>query len=84
MSHENCTSVHDLLYEYVDKQWCGCCDEVKNFQQVMGLLQEHLAHCLDSQRSVDAELHVRQILRQACAENAPESLRMRVVSVVSG
>ena len=82
MSQRDCRSVHNLLYEYVDKQWCGCCDEIENFQQVMGLLQQHLTCCPECQRSVDAEVHVRQVLRQACTENAPESLRMRVVSVV--
>lgn len=47
-------------------------------------LRAHVRTCPYCSRVADAERHLRQILRSRCAEQAPDSLRERVLRQLSG
>lgn len=47
-------------------------------------LTEHVRTCPHCSRVADAERHLRAILRSRCAEQAPDSLRERVLAKLSG
>lgn len=46
-------------------------------------LAEHVATCQHCSRVADAEVHLREILRSRCAEQAPAELRARVLGRLS-
>ncbi|WP_172119699.1 mycothiol system anti-sigma-R factor [Actinomyces faecalis] len=46
-------------------------------------LAEHVARCEHCSRLADAEVHLREILRSRCAEQAPPELRARVLGRLS-
>ena len=46
-------------------------------------LAEHVATCEHCSRVADAEVHLREILRSRCAEQAPAELRARVLGRLS-
>lgn len=46
-------------------------------------LGQHVAGCAECSRLADAEKHLRDIVRSCCAEQAPEQLRLRVLTSLS-
>lgn len=46
-------------------------------------LRAHVASCEHCSRIADAEVHLREILRSRCAEQAPPELRARVLGRLS-
>lgn len=69
---------------------CTACDELEKFlfqyadgeldQDQAHHLREHVAHCPHCKNLVDAEMHVRELIRRCYFEHAPSSLRTRVIS----
>ena len=47
------------------------------------LMLEHSAHCDQCGPAVDAEIRLRELVRRSCAEQAPESLRLRVTTLTA-
>lgn len=75
MNDHDCTC-NDLLarlFEYLDAELES--SEVEK-------LKYHVAHCPHCTEVEEAERHVRDIIRRCCAEQAPESLRLRVMSQI--
>lgn len=46
------------------------------------LIRAHIETCDPCTEAADAEVHVRELVRRACQEKAPEQLRIRIVSQV--
>lgn len=66
-----CDEAIDRLFEYLDAEL----PEPDCLR-----LAAHLAVCDGCLDAASAEKHVRDLLRRSCAESAPETLRVRVVS----
>lgn len=75
MSEHDCTcnDWRSHLYEYLDA-------ELESAEAAR--LRLHAEHCPDCTDAEEAERHVRDIIRRCCTEQAPESLRMRVMSQI--
>lgn len=69
-----CDEALDRLEEYLDHET----SEVDTSR-----LQVHLAECASCLDEADYERRLRALLRRSCAEVAPETLRMRVVSQIT-
>ncbi|MDO5720526.1 MAG: mycothiol system anti-sigma-R factor [Actinomycetaceae bacterium] len=69
---------------------CSSCDELVDFfyEFTDGELDEHAlqrmrAHVHECERCadlVDVEMHIRDLIRRCCAQQAPSSLRSRVIT----
>ncbi|MGI6785090.1 MAG: mycothiol system anti-sigma-R factor [Gleimia sp.] len=73
---EKCTPCEQLdkfLFEYTDGELDT--DRTKS-------LEKHIDNCPYCRDRVDAELHVRELVRRCYFEQAPSSLRTRVISRV--
>lgn len=68
-----CDDIVDQLFEYVDRQL----SEVQESR-----LNAHVSGCLECAERTEAESHVREILRRCCQEQAPSTLRARIVSQI--
>lgn len=67
----SCAEARAHLEAFLDHE----CDE-----GLVERLTEHVRTCPQCSRVADAERHLREILRSRCAEQAPASLRERVLS----
>lgn len=74
-----CQELLDHLYELVDA------DEDAIDGRSRALLAAHAALCPSCRDAVDAERHVRDLVRRCCGESvhAPAALRVRVVSMTT-
>ncbi|AZN29926.1 mycothiol system anti-sigma-R factor [Flaviflexus salsibiostraticola] len=70
-----CAEVRDHLFELLDR-------EMEDAE--MGRLRAHADSCPDCTEAAEAERHMRQIIRRSCQEPAPASLRVRVVTHLTG
>lgn len=70
----SCAEARAQLDAYLDKE----CD-----QALYERLARHVATCDHCQRIADAEVHLRDIVSKACAEQAPRELKERVLSQLS-
>lgn len=68
---ESCDELIDFLYEYTD----GELEE-----QVLKRMREHVRECARCSDLVDAEMHIRDLIRRCCTQQAPSSLRARVIT----
>ena len=66
----NCAEMAERLYEYLDRELSA--EEILEVKQ-------HLAACPPCLRIFRYEEHMRRLVRQACSESAPESLRVRIL-----
>lgn len=70
-----CEEVRDHLFELLDREMTT---------EQMERLRQHAENCSDCTEAAQAERHMREIIRRSCSESAPESLRSKVVSDLSG
>lgn len=70
----SCAEARAQLDTYLDKE----CD-----QALYERLARHVAACDHCQRIADAEVHLRDIVSKACAEQAPRELKEKVLSQLS-
>lgn len=70
---------------------CGCSDLLGRLFQLLDAeledpererLRRHVEMCPDCQHATEAEAHIRALIRRSCVENAPASLRVRVISQI--
>lgn len=66
-----CDELEEFLFQYTD----GELDHDRALS-----LREHVAKCPHCQNLVDAEMHVRELVRRCYFEEAPSTLRTRVIS----
>jgi mycothiol system anti-sigma-R factor len=66
----NCREVAIRLHEFVDRELSP--EEVAE-------VQRHLDECPPCLQVFQLEVHLRRLVRRACCEMAPESLRMRIM-----
>ncbi|MDO5728136.1 MAG: mycothiol system anti-sigma-R factor [Actinomycetaceae bacterium] len=69
---------------------CSSCDELENFffeytdgeleSSILERMRIHVTECSRCADLVDAEMHIRELIRRCCAEEAPSGLRARVVT----
>ncbi|MDO5672204.1 MAG: mycothiol system anti-sigma-R factor [Actinomycetaceae bacterium] len=80
------------MREASDDACTGCDDFVTEFFAYMDnelaverieILRAHASSCPHCRQLEDAELHLRGILRRACIEKAPSTLRERIVTQIS-
>lgn len=67
----SCAELRDHLYEFLDSEL----DDSERER-----LDRHVTNCPDCTEAAEAEHHIRMLLRNACAEQAPQGLRARVVA----
>lgn len=65
----DCAEVLSHLFQYVD-------DELEDDPRIR--YQTHLERCHYCRNIADVEKHLRGLMRSACAEQAPSSLRTRI------
>lgn len=70
----SCAEARAQLDAYLDKE----CDQV-----LYERLARHVAACDHCQRIADAEVHLRDLVSKACAEQAPRELKDKVLSQLS-
>ncbi|MGC5628397.1 mycothiol system anti-sigma-R factor [Georgenia sp. Z1344] len=70
----SCEELTDQVYEFIDAELGDAHRE---------RLRRHVQTCETCRGEVDAAAHVKTILRRSCTEQAPESLRARIVSQLS-
>lgn len=70
----SCEEVAEHLFELLDSQMP---------EDVALRLKHHCAGCEHCNAMADAEIHVREIIRRSCCQEAPSSLRMRIVSQIA-
>ena len=70
---------------------CGCEEAINRLFEYLDAempesdcrrLREHIVACDDCHHAADAEQHVRELLRRSCVEQAPEALRVRVITQI--
>ena len=66
----NCREVAIRLYEFVDRELSP--EEVAQ-------VQRHLEECPPCLQHFQLEVSVRRLVRRACCETAPESLKARIL-----
>lgn len=67
----SCTELREHLYEFLDSELADSeCER----------LRRHMTDCPECLEAADAEAHIRELLRNACHEQAPQGLRARVVA----
>jgi mycothiol system anti-sigma-R factor len=66
----NCREVAIRLHEFVDRELSP--EEVAE-------VQRHLDACPPCLQMFELEVHMRRLVRRACCEMAPESLRLRIL-----
>ncbi|MDO5049542.1 MAG: mycothiol system anti-sigma-R factor [Actinomycetaceae bacterium] len=66
-----CEQLNKFLFEYAD----GELD-----QEHAKRLEKHVSECPYCKDRVDAEMHVRELVRRCYNEHAPSNLRTRVIS----
>ena len=82
-----------LIEELTDRlEDCGCDEVVNNLFALLdeqvpseqaSRLEQHRATCPSCTERVDAEIHIREILRRSCCGGAaPSTLRARVIAQV--
>lgn len=69
---------------------CSSCEELESFffeytdgeleTGVLDRMRLHVAECPRCADLVDAEMHIRELIRRCCAEEVPSGLRARVVT----
>lgn len=71
---------------------CGCEDLASRLYQLLDAeldesecrrLQRHVDECPACHEAADAEQHLRSLIRRSCAERAPDSLRVRVITQIT-
>lgn len=70
-----CAEVRDHLFELLDREMAD---------HEIGRLRSHADTCPDCTEAAEAEQHMREIIRRSCAEPAPDSLRAKVVTDLTG
>ncbi|MBW3069878.1 MULTISPECIES: mycothiol system anti-sigma-R factor [unclassified Actinomyces] len=70
----SCSEARAHLERFLDHE----CD-----RDLEARLAEHVASCEHCSRQADAERHLRELVRSRCAEQAPASLRARVLGQLS-
>ncbi|MDN5559256.1 MAG: mycothiol system anti-sigma-R factor [Ruaniaceae bacterium] len=70
----SCNDLIARLFAYLDSEL----DSAENARMKLHL--EHCPHCTEEE---EAERHVRELLRRCCIEQAPESLRIRVLGQIT-
>ncbi|OKL46411.1 mycothiol system anti-sigma-R factor [Boudabousia liubingyangii] len=68
----DCKEFFDRLYEFVDGDQ-GALD-----QKQLSILEQHAVECSHCADAADVERHLRQLLRSACMNRAPEGLRAKL------
>ncbi len=69
----DCREALERLFEFLDSEMPDSdCRRLK----------EHIAACQACHDAVDAEQHVRELLRRSCTESAPSALRVRVITQI--
>ena len=67
----------------------GCADALAHLAELLDhamsepdaeIVRRHIETCDPCTEAADVEEHVRIIIRRACSEKAPETLRVRIVS----
>lgn len=66
----NCLETAERLYQYLDRELSS--DEIVEVKQ-------HLEACPPCLHIFHYEEHMRRLVRQACSESAPTSLRERII-----
>jgi mycothiol system anti-sigma-R factor len=66
----NCSEAVERLNQYLDRELSA--------QEIVEVKQ-HLEACPPCLQMFHYEEHMRRLVRQACCESAPESLRMRIL-----
>lgn len=67
----SCDELVDFLYEFAD-------GELED--RVLRRMRAHVRECERCADLVDAEMHIRDLIRRCCAQEAPSSLRARVIT----
>ncbi len=70
----SCEEVSDHLFELLDAQMP---------QEQAARLRKHMETCPHCNRLVEAETHVREILKRSCCESAPSTLRIRITQQIA-
>ncbi|MDO5025468.1 MAG: hypothetical protein Q4E03_02990 [Trueperella sp.] len=70
----HCEDVLDKIFELVDREI-----PTKQVHQML----KHSMECEYCRGRVERELAMRRIIRRGCCEQAPESLRMRIMEIVT-
>lgn len=76
MNERDCTCGELIarLFEYLDS-------ELESSE--VARLKYHAEHCPSCTEVEEAERHVRELIRRCCTEQAPDSLRVRVLSQIT-
>lgn len=69
----SCEELRAHLYELIDQELDP---------QAISRLDAHEASCEQCHQLTEAEVHLRQIIRRSCCEEAPAVLRERVITQV--
>lgn len=72
--HEDCQAALDRLEELLDHALA---------EPDADLVRAHLESCEPCMEAADVEEHVRLLIRKACIERAPATLRARIVTQVA-
>lgn len=70
----SCEEVYNHLFELLDSHM--------PLEQA-ARLRNHMATCSKCNRLVEAETHVREIVRRSCCESAPATLRIRITQQIA-
>lgn len=70
----SCEEVRAHLYELLDQELSS---------QQMARLKKHAQTCPSCTKATQAETHLRILIRRSCCQEAPSTLRERVVTQIS-
>ena len=70
----SCEEVYNHLFELLDSQI--------PLEQA-ARLRNHMENCSTCNRLVEAETHVREIVRRSCCESAPSTLRIKITQQIA-
>lgn len=71
---EPCQELREQLHEFIDSEIA-----VEDCRR----LNEHIKTCSSCREAAENETHLRVLLRRSCAEVAPATLRMRVITEIT-
>ena len=70
----SCEEVYDHLFELLDSQM--------PLEQA-ARMRSHMETCPTCHRLVEAETHVREIVRRSCCDSAPSTLRVKITQQIA-